>query len=466
MFLGGCGASELAVSSPRPSIQGACTDWNSMAIEQTESAPRAATARSAVSELERELRSRSVSKWLRRGAAVLVLAAVGTGVWGYRKWTAPPQPAHFILGELVTRDLVETVQSTGKLKPLKEVQVGAQVSGRVVKVHADFNSVVAKGDLLAEIDPSLFGAQVSQVRGQITAAKAQIARAVAAKEASRVRLERLKLLVEGRVASQTEVETAQGDYDVAGAEVNAAQAQVASLEAQLNSASTTLGYTKIFAPISGVVISRQVDPGQTVAASFSAPVLFVIAQDLTEMEVLADIDEADVGKLKEGMDAEIVVDAFQGEVFQGKLTQLRFSPTDVQGVVTYGATVGVKNPELKLRPGMTVTVTVNTRKAPGVLAVPNAALRFRPKPKSEDGETSKAPGGTEKTVALQKLDQGQGRVYLRVGSGPEERAEEKLISIGFTDGVFTEVKGGLDISQKVITSERAEKKGRGFLGMF
>jgi HlyD family secretion protein len=440
--------------------------------------------RSAVSDLERELRAQGAARWWKRLAIVVVLGGVGFGYVKYRERTKPPPESRFVVAEVTQRDVVEQVQSTGKLKPLKEVQIGAQVSGRVVNVHVDFNSHVEKGALLAEIDPSLFGAQVSQVRGQLTAAEAGILRARAARDANQVKLSRLQTLRAGDVATEAEVETAQGAVDVSMAEVVAAEAQLGGLRAQLNSASTTLGYTKIYSPIAGVVVSRSVDPGQTVAASFASPVLFVIAQDLKEMQVLADIDEADVGKLKEGLPAEVVVDAFPGETFGGKVTQLRYSPTEVQGVVTYAAVIDVKNPELKLRPGMTATVSVTTREARGVVAVPNAALRFRPKP-DKDGKGESAPamgsttapagssatgapvaGAATATSTREKLTHGKGRIYFREGNAPTESTRDGVVELGITDGVFTEVKVGLAAGTSVITSERAAEGRPKFLGMF
>lgn len=429
-------------------------------MNSNDNSEHAADARSAVSALERELRSQGAMRWLKRVGALVIAGGIAFGTWAYRERTKPPPASRFTTNEVEKRDVVEQVQSTGKLKPLKEVQIGAQVSGRVVDVHVDFNSVVKQGELLAEIDPSLFGAQVSQVRGQLEAARASIARAKAARDANRINVDRLKALLGGSVASEAEVEVAQGALDVSEADVVAAESQIAALQAQLRSASTTLGYTKIYSPISGVVVSRSVDPGQTVAASFAAPVLFVIAQDLKEMEVLADIDEADVGKLKEGMTAEVVVDAFPGEVFEGKVRQLRFSPTEVQGVVTYAAVIDVENPDLKLRPGMTATVSVKTRQAQGVVAVPNAALRYRPKPPSAEDAKKKLATGAPKA-----LSHGQGRLYSVAGTPPNETVQEKIVQVGITDGVFTEVEG-IGPGETVVTSEQSEEPRRKFLGVF
>jgi len=261
-----------------------------------------------------------------------------------------------------------------------------------------------------------------------------------------------KLAAEG-LANKAEVDQAQGEHDVAQADLAAANAQITQLNAALSSARTTLAYTRIYSPIEGIVINRAVDPGQTVAASFSAPVLFVIAQDLAKMQVMADIDEADVGKLREQMPADVVVDAFPGEKFAGKVTQIRFSPNNVQGVVTYSAVVAVENPLLKLRPGMTATVTIRTRESRSVMAVRNAALRFRPLPELD------AQGNPKPAPALPPLSPGQGRVYLISGGAPgQEEIAERIAAIGITDGQWTELKdAALAPSAEVVTEQRDDR---------
>jgi len=438
-----------------------------------EPARRAASAPerlAAVEALERELAARRRGRLVRAalGLLALVLAAVGWGAWRERQRPAPQAP--FVTQRIETRDIEETIESSGKLRPLTEVKVGTQISGRVVKVHVDFNDKVKKGDLLAEIDPRLFGAQVSQATGQLGAARAQLDRARAARQAASLVLERTSELRKQAIASQAELDQAQSAFDVAGADVTAASAQVARLEAELDSASTTLGYTKIYSPIDGLIIDRQVDPGQTVAASFSAPVLFVIAEDLSDMQVLADIDEADVGKVKEGMAAAVRVDAFPDQTFAGTLTQIRYSPTEVQGVVTYAAVLDVKNDELSLRPGMTAVVSITARAVKGVPAAPSAALRFKPK---ELGDLGRAPA----------LQPGQRRVYLlppggnvavaaegegEPGAPAPPKLEPRVVRIGLSDGIWTELKDALPVGTEVVTSERAAQgaERRKFLGIF
>ncbi len=411
----------------------------------------------AVRELERELRAQGARRWLNRLLILVVLAVLVGGFYGYRKYTEPPPPARYTSKKIEKRDIVEQVQATGAVKPLNEVEVGAQVSGRIVKVYADYNTQVKKGDLLAEIDPSLFGAQVSQTGAQLTAAKASVERAKSRVESTKTDLGRAKRLAAEGVATQADVDQAQGAYDVARADLAAAKAQITQLGAMLHSARTTLAYTRIYSPIDGLVINRAVDPGQTVASSFSSPVLFVIAQDLKKMQILAEIDEADVGKIREKMDAEVVVDAFHGEKFEGVVTQIRYSPNNNQGVVTYAAVVDVDNPDLKLRPGMTATVTIKTAEAKGVTAVPNAALRFRPAPQKDD-EGKPVPQPQPK-----KLEGDQGRLYALVDetAGAEE-IEERVVTVGITDGVWTAVRGDPpEPGTDVVTEEKPSKK-RGF----
>lgn len=411
----------------------------------------------AAKELERDLASvEGGRKWLRRLVVLGLVVVAAAGFVAWRKKNAPPPSPRYLLQAVADGDVVETVQSTGVVKPLTEVKVGAQVSGRVARVHVDFNSYVKRGDLLAEIDPMLLGAQVEQQRAQMLAQKAGLMRSEANLATLKIALDRLQKLRAENLASQAEVDQAQGQYDVASADIAQAKAQMASTQAGMAAANANLSYTKIFAPIDGVITDRQVDPGQTVAASFQAPVMFVIAEDLRKMRVFADIDEADVGKLSEGMQAEASVDAFPGHKFAGKVIQIRFAPNTVQGVVTYTALVEVENPERKLRPGMTATVIVRTKEAHGTLRLPNAALRFKPTPeKGPDGKPIPKP--PEKA-----LEPGTGRIFLLTDETPgAEKAEPRIVKIGVTDGVFTElVSGELAKGTKVVVDETDDKSAK------
>jgi HlyD family secretion protein len=362
------------------------------------------------------------------------------------------------------------------VQPLLQINVGAQVNGRVTKVLVDFNSVVKKGDVLAEIDPSIYGTVVSAQqanlqaqRAQLEQARAQAETAKAQMETARIAYERVQRLFQQSLASKGDLDTAKGGfdaaratYDAAAAAVNSAHAAIGAQVAQLNQSTTNLGYTTLYSPVDGVVVTRSIDPGATVVASFQAPVLFVIAQDLKKMRVLADVDEADVGKLQEGMEVEAVVDAFPGESFHGRVDQVRYSPNNVAGVVTYSAVVEVQNPEEKLRPGMTATITIKTREAKNVARIPNAALRYRPTPPSgPDGKPIPQPPEAP-------LAKGSGRVFVLTSDKPgEEKDESKLVSVGITDGLNTEITAGsLAVGTKVVTDETdadaKKKKGRLF----
>jgi HlyD family secretion protein len=389
--------------------------------------------RGKAGELEKELAAvEGGRKWLRRLVVLAVIVALVGAAVAWRIKTRPPPPSRFLLAEVTTGDVVETVQSTGQVKPRSEVQVGAQVSGRLTKVLVDFNSQVKAGDVLAEIDPTLFSAQIEGSRAQMMSAAASVRRAEANLVSARQRLDRAKKLQADGVGSQADLDAAQAAYDVAVAEVGAAKAQVATVSAQLKSGQTNLEYTRIYSPIDGVVINRAVDEGQTVAASFQAPVLFVIANDLSKMRVFADIDEADVGKVSENMPAEIGVDAFPGETFSGKVEQVRYSPVNTSGVVTYAAIIDVENPDMKLRPGMTASVVIRSAEVKDARRLPNAALRFKPTPPKDD------KGKPIPQEPLPKLEKGKGRVWVITDETPgKEKVEPRIVDVGITDGVNT-----------------------------
>ncbi len=387
-------------------------------------------------------------RWLRRLALIGVVTLLVVGGLVFRAKSRPPPAARYVTATPSIGDVVEKVQATGAVQPVLQVNVGSQVNGRVAKVYVDFNSIVKKGDLLCEIDPIQYGAQVSQVSAQVAAQRANVESAKANANAAKLNFDRITKLFQQNIASKGELDTAQGQHEVAKAQVTAAEAQIGAIRAQLSQSQTNVGWTKIYSPVDGVVVSRTIDPGATVVASFQAPVLFVIAQDLRKMRVMADVDEADVGKLKEGMETEAVVDAFPGEAFRGKVEQVRFSPNNVQGVVTYSAVVAVENPDEKLRPGMTATVTIKTREVKQALRVPNAALRYKPTPPmGPSGKPIPEPPEAP-------LSKGRGRVYVLTSEKlGDEKAEPRILSIGVTDGLTTEVTGGLTEDTKVVTDE-------------
>ncbi len=405
--------------------------------------------------LERDLSRVDGKRWLSRLGVLAVIAALVAGFLVFRAKTRPPPPPRYVMGQITKGDVLETVQSTGQVQPLTQVQVGAQVSGRITKVYVDFNSQVKKGDILAEIDPTLFGAQLDSTQAQLAAAKASVSRAEANVETARQRLERAKKLVAEGIGTQADLDNAQGAYTVAIADVAAAKATSAQIQGQLRSSKTNLEYTRIYSPIDGVVINRAIDPGQVVAASFQAPVLFEIAQDLRQMRVLADIDEADVGRLREAMGADVAVDAFPGEKFKGKVSQIRYSPNNQAGVVTYAAVIEVENPELKLRPGMTATVTIRTAEVKDTPRIPNAALRFKPSP-----PVDKKTGKPLPQDPLPALPPHKGRIYVLVDETPgAEKAEMREVDIGITDGINTVLKSDLG-GAKLIIDENDDPNAR------
>jgi HlyD family secretion protein len=414
--------------------------------------------------LEQELaKAEGGRAWVRKLAIWLGLAAIVGGLVAWRIQTRPPPQPRYVLSPVSQGDIVETVQSTGTVQPLTQVQVGAQISGRIAKVFVDFNSIVKKGDVIAEIDPTLLGATVEQNRAQAAAAEAQLGRTQAALATAQVALSRIERLRAENLASQADVDQARGQRDVTEAEVASARATIIQTKAQLSYSRTNMTYARIYAPIDGIVVNRSIDPGQTVAASFQSPTLFVIAEDLRRMRILAEIDEADVGKLTEGMNAEASVDAFAGEVFHGAVSQVRYNPNSVQGVVTYLAVVDVQNPDMKLRPGMTATVTVKTRQVKGVLRIPNAALRYRPTPPNRV-EAAKEGIEFKPEPPPESLPHGKGRVYLLTDTTlGKEKAGPKVIDTGITDGINTELKTSeLGLGAKVVTDETdADDKKKG-----
>ncbi len=387
----------------------------------------------------------TVSRWKGRlwwVAAIVVLGGVGVLV---RAKTRPEPPARYTLVKPRIEDVVETTQASGAIQPVLQVNIGAQVNGRVVKVNADYNSLVKKGDVLAEIDPTNYGAQVNQIRASVSAGRAQVESARANMNAVKAQFERTQKMAAERLASQADLDTARGQFEVARANLTAAESQVLATGAQLEQAETNKGFTRIVSPVDGVVISRAVELGATVQASFQTPTLFVIAETLTRMRVLADIDEADIGKLKEGMIAEARVDAFPGEVFTGRVEQIRLNPTTTAGVVTYAAVVDVANPDNKLRPGMTASVTVRVREAKGAISVPNAALRFRPLP--IEGEEPRI---------YEPLPLGKARVFV-AGARPQDLATVVIVDIGPNSGTRTAIIGGITADKDVVIDENESK---------
>jgi len=379
--------------------------------------------------------------WL---AIALVLAAGGYAAYALR---AAAPAAEYSSATVARGDIVARVTATGTLSALVTVQVGSQVSGRVQALYADFSAPVHKGQLIAKIDPQLFQAEVEQQQANLVSAEANLLRAqVQARDAQRQARRADELAPRGLI-SQSERDTTRASAEAAEATVAAARASLGQARAALQRARIHLAYTDIISPTDGVVISRSVDVGQTVAASLQAPTLFTIAQDLRKMQVDTNVAESDVGRLQAGMKASFTVDAYPGERFQGRVRQVRDAATTTQNVVTYDAVLDVANEDLRLKPGMTANVTFVYASKQDVLRVPNAALRFRP-PANATG----LPAGADKPP--QRRSRGEEspdapRTVWRLRAGA---AEPVQIRTGISDGSYTEiVDGGLQEGDEVVT---------------
>lgn len=309
---------------------------------------------------------------------VLVVAAVGVSGGAYYAYRRQPKPPEITKGTISRGSVVDTVGATGTLEAVTTVQVGSQVSGTVMELNADFNSIVRKGQVIARLDPSLFQTQIDQAKANLVRAQADLERLKVSLEDARTKLKRAEDLAMRNLIPPTELETAQVNARSIEAQLKSAQAAMTQAQANLNQAEVNLQHTIITSPIDGIVISRNVDVGQTVAASLNAPTLFLLAADLTKMQVRANVDEADVGRIRPGQLVRFRVDAYPTEEFEGRVSQVRLQPSVVQNVVTYTTVIDVPNPQLKLKPGMTANVNIEIARADDVLRVPNAALRFRP----------------------------------------------------------------------------------------
>ena len=337
-------------------------------------------------------------------------------------------------------DIRATVTATGTVNAVTTVLVGTQVSGTIEHLYVDFNSFVKKGQLLARIDPSTFEAQVEQAKANLFSSEANVEKAEAALlDAVRV-LERNKKLFSRDLIARSELDTAETNEMSARAQVKAANAQVGQSRAALKVAETNLRYTRIISPVDGMVISRNVDVGQTVAASFQTPTLFNIAQDLSKMQIDTSVDEADIGKVRESQIVEFTVDAYPAKIFKGGVSVIRNAPITVQNVVTYDVVILVQNPEMILKPGMTANVTIITAMKKNVLLAPNAALRFQLSDK-----VSKLQEGRE--------NRGHG-VWVLENNKPKRIA----IAAGIGDGSYTEVlSGNIKKDDEVIVSSLDNK---------
>jgi HlyD family secretion protein len=348
--------------------------------------------------------------------------------------------ANYQTATITRGPVTQAVTATGTLNPVVNVQVGSQVSGNIAKLFVDFNSVVKAGQVVAQIDPALFQATVTQAEGDL-------ANAQAALELAKVNATRTQELFARKTSSQA-------DLDQAMANFHQAEANVKIKQGALDKARADLEHCTITSPIDGVVISRSVDVGQTVAASLQAPVIFAIANDLSKMQIDANVAEADVGVVKIDQTVDFTVDAFPMETFHGKVVQVRNAPITVQNVVTYDTVIGVSNPDLKLKPGMTANVSIIVAHKDDVLQIKNAALRYRP-PNATPVETRRTGTSRMGRPAAGRSDSGQKgaeRTVYVLPSGAS-RPQPTPIKTGISDGIVTEVVEGLKEDDRVVTAE-------------
>jgi len=304
-----------------------------------------------------------------------LIVLLGLAFW---YWSSnDPVAGHYKTLRIERGPITALVTATGAVNPVISVQVGSQVSGKIAKLYADFNSVVREGQILASIDQKPYQAKVRQARAALKSAQANLAKARNMLMQKKLELDRMAALRTQQFVSQSDLDLATTNYRDAEAQVDLSEAQIDQAKATLSSAELDLGYTTIYSPVNGTVVSRNVEEGQTVAASFQTPTLFVLAQDLTRMQVIANVSESDIGGVTEGKSADFRVDAYPREFFHGIVTQVRNAPVSIQNVVTYDVIISVDNPELKLKPGMTANITIVTARNEDALRAPNAALRFR-----------------------------------------------------------------------------------------
>jgi HlyD family secretion protein len=440
---------------------------------------------------------------------LIVLSALG--VWAYFRGQNRLQ---YRTARVERGDIEATISATGNPNAVVTVQVGTQVSGNIMELHADFNTRVRKGQLVARIDPAIFDAKVTQAKANLDNAKAavlnaramlqkteaEIANARASLEGAKANVAKAKvgvldaqiklksrvdLFKEGGISAEERdsaqaaydsnmaatdaaraqqqaaehgLRAAQAQHEVAQAQLTSAEAQVKQQQAALKQAQIDLDHTYIRAPVDGTVVSRNVDVGQTVAASLQAPTLFLIAQDLTKMQVDTNVDEADVGRVRPGQEATFTVDAFPGETFKGKVVQIRQAPINVQNVITYDVVVAVPNPSLKLFPGMTANVRILVDRRENILKVPNAALRFRPPDlKEQRGRGDAVRTGAQAPPTIQGVPGSRGRGQRSAEEqtiwvlGEHKTPQPVAVKLGVTDGSFSElVEGDLKEGQEVL----------------
>ncbi len=347
----------------------------------------------------------------------------------------------YVTQEAAIRTLEQKVVANGTVNPLETVQVGAQVSGLIQEILVDFNSPVRRGQVIARIDPTIYAAKVEQARSALTSAQAEMEKTKINLELARTQLRRYETLAGQNLIPLMELDNQRALAEAAWADFQAAQARLAQVKAQYAEAAANLRYTTISSPVDGIIISRNVEVGRTVVAALQTPTLFTIAQDLTQMQVAAEVDGSEMGNVKVGQPVTFTVDAYRDKVFAGQVDQVRLAPNVTQNVVTYTILIRTANPELLLKPGMIATVTVLAASRGNVLAVPNAALRFQP-----HGNKIEAAADSPSVWRL----------------SANGRPQQVPVTVGISDGLWTEIKAGaLQAGEPVIVEQKGNAGGDG-----
>jgi HlyD family secretion protein len=364
-------------------------------------------------------------RWL--ALAVIACLALGGGYW----WTHRPDDARFVTAEVTRGPIIRSVTATGTVNPVTVVQVGTYVSGPIVAIKADFNASVKAGELIAKIDPRPYTALVDQSKAALANARAQLLKDRANLAYQKITYERDQVLRRQVVISQDALDSQFSTYNQAVAQIALDQAAIQQQQANLQAANLNLYYTNIISPVDGTVVSRNVDVGQTVAASYQTPTLFLVARDLTKMQVDSNVSESDVGAIQVGQPVEFTVDAYTTRIFKGSVAQIRQAPITVQNVVTYDVVIAVANPELLLMPGMTANITIVESRRDDVLRVPLRALAFSPRRHSSDSSAEAA--SSEHSARVFILDDGHLRP-VKIVRGLDDGSNVEVISGDLNEG--------------------------------
>ncbi|MBN2588818.1 MAG: efflux RND transporter periplasmic adaptor subunit [Sedimentisphaerales bacterium] len=409
-------------------------------------------------ELDRKYGRRRSKRWIIT-IIVLVLAVIAIYVFQNKNGQNMPK---YETQQVKKGNLTIIVTATGTLQPTNEVEVGSEESGIVDNVDADYNDKVTVGQVLARLDTSRLDSQITQAKASLEVAKANVLQAQATLNETSSKLEQYKKvrqLSDNKVPSQTELDAAQAAFERAKANEASAKASILQAQAALDTLETDRSKTVIHSPINGVVLTRAVEPGQTVAAAFQAPVLFTLAEDLTQMELHVDVDEADIGQVKEGQDAVFTVDAYPNREFEAKIIQIRYGSQTIEGVVTYETVLKVDNSDLSLRPGMTATAEITVSKVEDAILIPNNALRFTPpepeqqqgqgRPRSLLGAIMPRPPMTE----TKRTEETDNKIEKEVWTLVDNELSPINIITGESDGIMTEViKGDIKPGTELVTN--------------